>query len=180
MVDAQALFRHGADKVLINRLLYEDHRLVEELANCYGRQAIVGSLDFVKRDSGYTLMSHRATRSQTWDSLKHVLDSRMVGEIYATSVVQDGTGQGLDIGIIQEIEAQIPSSIPIILAGGAGKPDHLIEVLKTPTVNAVATANLLNFIGNGLERTRQSLRDAGIDLARWDVSTPTQKRQRSK
>lgn len=177
--DAHSLFRHGADKVLINRALYEDHRLVEALAGRYGRQAIVGSLDFKKQVDGYTLVSHRATRPQPWGPVEQILNSGMVGEIYATSVLQDGTGQGMDSEIVAELRSRIRSRVPVILAGGAGKPEHLLEPLQNPAVSGVATANLLNFIGDGLKRTRQSLRAAGIDLARWDVAESDLKPSRS-
>lgn len=60
------------------------------------------------------------------------------------------------------------SPIPVILAGGAGKPEHLAEPIASPAVNAVATANLLNFVGDGLRKTRVAIRNAGIDLAQWD------------
>lgn len=59
------------------------------------------------------------------------------------------------------------SKIPVILAGGAGKPAHLAEALSFPEVNAVATANLLNFVGDGLRKAREAIRHSGIDLARW-------------
>jgi cyclase len=60
------------------------------------------------------------------------------------------------------------SAIPVILAGGAGKPAHLAEAIASPWVNAVATANLLNFVGDGLRKARLAIRDAGVDLAHWD------------
>ena len=58
--------------------------------------------------------------------------------------------------------------IPIIIAGGAGNEKHLLEGLKIDKVNAVATANLFNFIGNGLPKARAKILDEGINIARWN------------
>ena len=57
--------------------------------------------------------------------------------------------------------------IPVIMAGGAGNHLHLQTALAALEIDAVATANLFNFVGSGLPSARQKLLDAGIELARW-------------
>ena len=59
---------------------------------------------------------------------------------------------------------------PVILAGGAGNSSHLLEALQDSRVDAVATANLFNFIGNGLRDARESLVSSGIVLPMWDLT----------
>ena len=57
----------------------------------------------------------------------------------------------------------------MILAGGAGNATHLLAGLEDLRVDAVATANLFNFVGDGLKEARQTLVANGIVLPVWDV-----------
>lgn len=90
-----------------------------------------------------------------------------VGEIYLNSIDRDGTGQGYDIHLLDHLPREMPK--PVILAGGAGNSTHLAEGLADPRVDAVATAHLFNFVGDGLKRARQLLIADGIDLPIWDI-----------
>ncbi len=91
-----------------------------------------------------------------------------VGEIYLNSIDRDGTGQGYDLKTLDLLPPGI--SKPIILAGGVGNAIHLAEGLADPRVDAVATANLFNFVGDGLKQARKNLVAGGIDLPVWDIS----------
>ena len=57
--------------------------------------------------------------------------------------------------------------IPLIIAGGAGNEKHLIDGLSFESVSAVATANLFNFIGNGLPNARKKIIEQNLNIARW-------------
>jgi cyclase len=71
----------------------------------------------------------------------------------------------MDPGIAEILDNSF--QVPLILAGGAGKPEHLLNAIALPYVNAVATANLLNFVGDGLRKTRESIVNSGVELAQW-------------
>lgn len=58
---------------------------------------------------------------------------------------------------------------PLIIAGGAGNEIHLIEGLKLKAVSAVATANLFNFVGDGLPNARRYIINSGENIAKWNV-----------
>ena len=167
---ANLLLRSGADKVVINSELYLNNGFVDELAREFGEQCIVGSMDLKLTENGnYDVLSNNGSRVEPGDAsrwIKLIADSA-VGEIYLNSVDQDGTGQGLDMKILDILPPDF--SKPIILAGGVGKSEHLIEGLADDRVNAVATANLLNFIGNGLKDARKSAVLGGIVLPIWDT-----------
>jgi cyclase len=90
-----------------------------------------------------------------------------VGEVYLNSMDRDGTGQGFDLGILDLLPDRVPK--PVILAGGAGNARHLADGLGDSRVDAVATANLFNFVGDGLREARQSLVANGIVLPMWNV-----------
>ena len=86
-------------------------------------------------------------------------------KIYLNSINQDGTGQGYDLDLLKNIPNNM--SVPLILAGGVGSASHLLEGLKDCRVDAVTTAHLFNFIGDGLKKARQNILDNGIELASW-------------
>jgi cyclase len=93
------------------------------------------------------------------------IESLNVGEIYLNSIDKDGTGFGYDINIINEIIKNV--NIPTIIAGGAGNEKHLEQGLRLNNVNGAATANLFNFIGNGLPNARKKLLNEKINIANW-------------
>jgi cyclase len=86
--------------------------------------------------------------------------------VYLNSIEQDGTGFGYDINTIQKVSAEIKT--PFIVAGGAGNEKHLEEGLKVENVSAVATANLFNFIGDGLPNARRYMIENDCNLVRWN------------
>jgi cyclase len=91
-----------------------------------------------------------------------------VGEIYLNSIDKDGTGTGYDLQTIKSIVNEI--NTPLIVAGGAGNGKHLIECLNLNEVSAVATANLFNFIGNGLTNARNEAVKSNLNLVKRDVN----------
>jgi len=90
-----------------------------------------------------------------------------VGEIFINSIDRDGTGMGLDLNILKYIPKNYVK--PIIFSGGCGNAIHIEKGLMQKKINAVATANLFNFINEGLKEARLSLREKKINLANWDV-----------
>jgi cyclase len=167
---ARKLLRSGADKVVVNSVLYENKGFVESLASEFGQQCVVASIDVKSSaEDGYQVWSRNGTKREEGSArfwLEKVA-SDFVGEIYLNSMDRDGTGQGFDLAILDLIPKG--NNKPLILAGGAGNASHLFEGLQEAKVDAVATANLFNFVGNGLKEARQSLVTSGIVLPMWDV-----------
>ena len=91
--------------------------------------------------------------------------SATFGEIYINSIDQDGTGFGYDFSVINTEKIKI--KLPLIFAGGAGNHLHLKEGLIKDQISAVATANLFNFMNDGLVDARDEILKAGINLANW-------------
>lgn len=167
---ARALLRSGADKVVVNAPLFEDIELIKSLASEFGQQCIVASID-LKSDtsSDYGILVDNGSRrleSSATEWLKKIA-GYPVGEIYLNSVDRDGTGQGYDLNMLNQLPANVP--MPVILAGGAGNANHLAEGLADPRADAVATAHLFNFVGDGLVLARRALIQDGFDLPVWDI-----------
>jgi cyclase len=167
---ARMLLRSGADKVVVNSKLYTNNGFVEDLASEFGQQCLVGSMDIkLSADGLYQAWSENGIKCETGPAkfwIEKIINDP-VGEIYLNSMDRDGTGQGFDLELLGLLPERV--SKPIILAGGAGNASHLSEGLGDSRVDAVATANLFNFVGDGLKKARQSLVANGIVLPMWDV-----------
>jgi cyclase len=166
--DAKTLFKNGADKIVVNSILFTDTKLVKKLVANYGSQSIIASVDYKKIDNTYKVFICNATKEinlNITQYIKHII-SLGVGEIYLNSIDRDGTGFGLDVNILKTLDFNL--NIPIILAGGAGNEKHFKEAFENPNISAVATANLFNFVGDGLPNARKKLLNDGVNLAQWN------------
>ena len=166
--DADRLLRSGADKIVLNTVLYTDLPFVKELVSLYGSQCVVGSVD-LKRESGkwraFIRNGAQVVDLTPAEYLRNIA-ALGVGEIYLNSIEKDGTGQGYFLEMLEMVDPSIRT--PIILAGGAGKHQHFLEGLQQNNVDAVATAHLFNFVGDGLPRARELLLEKKMRLAFWD------------
>lgn len=166
--DAELLFKSGADKIVLNSCLFENPKLVRELANIYGVQSIVASIDYKRNNNSAEIFINDGTKKIEFNLDKYIeyLNSLPIGEIYLNSIDKDGTGFGYDFDIIENLTPKI--NCPLIIAGGAGNENHLMEGLQIKGVSGVATANLFNFIGDGLPRARNKIIEDGINIANWN------------
>ena len=156
-------FQGGADKVLFNSSVVGNPELVSKCIEQFGSQAVIASLDLMlKEDSSYISYVQNSTEEALplRDHLR-ILDDLRVGEILVSSINQDGTGMGFDLELINQCRGV---TLPLIVAGGAGKPKHFEEALSLPHVDAAATGNLFNFIGSGFQDLRKYLLDAGLPV----------------
>jgi len=167
MEDAKLLFDSGADKIVLNTALYTDKDLVNRLVKQYGSQSIIASIDCKLIDNNLKVFIENGTLEIDMKLEEYIiyLESLNIGEIYLNSIEKDGTGFGYDFETIDNISQKI--NVPLIIAGGAGNEEHLENGLSRETVNAVATANLFNFIGDGLPKARQKILDNKGNIARW-------------
>jgi len=158
-----SLLQAGADKVILNSALQFDNDQLFLMREKYGKQGLVASIDVRKVDGNYLVFGENGTcnlGSLTTHISERVAD--YAGEIIINSIDRDGTGQGLDFDILRYVPRDCESQIALM--GGVGNPSHIVEGLNAPHVDAVATANLLNFIGTGLLEARVACGDAGIAL----------------
>ena len=165
--DAKLLFNSGADKLILNSLLYTRPDLVKNLVQQYGSQSLVASIDYRKLNGNIAVFINDGTKKidmNIEDYLKYV-ENLDIGEIYLNSIDRDGTGFGYDFSTIDDLANQLKK--PLIIAGGAGNADHLIQGLKREKVDAVATANLFNFIGDGLVNAREEIISKNLNIAKW-------------
>ena len=168
MIDVKNCFENGADKVLINTKS-QDENFINEISEIYGNQAITIMVDYKineeDKDEVYINCGTENTKLSINKLLKKI-NKFNFGEIILHSINKDGAGNGCDIKILEKIINR-PNK-PILLMGGFGKPEHIIEALKHENINGIVTANLLNFIGNGLKLTRENAFQKKINIAKLD------------
>jgi imidazole glycerol-phosphate synthase subunit HisF len=167
---ARKLLRSGADKVVVNSTLYENNGFIGHLASEFGQQCVVAAMD-VKAgpDEIYQVWSECGSQCLEGEAaiwVNQVIQDD-IGELYLNSMDRDGTGQGYDLRLLDLLPSNMPK--PVILAGGVGNATHLAEGLADPRVDAVATAHLFNFVGDGLKQARLSLISGGVNLPLWDI-----------
>ena len=164
---AKTLFMSGADKIIINSILTENPILVKELVREYGSQSVIASIDYNIEKKGIISYRNNGTNPINFELSDYIayIQELGVGEVYLNSIQKDGTGQGYSMDIIEPFLPEF--KIPVILAGGAGNSKHLIEAACNPNVDAVATANLFNFIGQALPNSRREMQEKGIPLANF-------------
>lgn len=165
---AKELLRSGADKIVVNTPVFLDQEFIFFLASEFGKQCVVVALDLIqRRGGGYVIMVENGSR-EIYGNTEELLASLRdlpIGEIYLNSIDRDGTGQGYNYELLQLIPQDLAT--PVIMAGGVGNSTHLIEGLANKKIDAVATAHLFNFLGDGLEKARKEIIQSGIDLAKW-------------
>jgi cyclase len=167
---ARKLLRSGADKIVINSLAAINTKSINKIASEFGQQSIVLSVDVRHAEGDYSVWTENGSKEQMVSLTQYLenLNNFPIGELYLNSIDNDGTGQGYDFTLLQYLPDNL--SMPVILAGGAGRHEHFAEGLNNEKVDAVATAHLFNFVGDGLARARNNLLEKGFKLAIWDIS----------
>lgn len=163
---AKKYIKSGADKLVINSNLF-DRDLLYKIANTFGEQCIIGSLDYLNTDNNFTFYSKNGSTKIVITSKKifNTLSKLPIGEVILNSIDMDGTSNGFDFSILKQIPKTFQK--PIIYAGGAGNHQHLIDALKRKKIDSISTANLLNFVGDGLQEARKQIIKKKIKLAKW-------------
>jgi len=149
--DAHAILSSGAEKVCLNTAAMHNPKLIGEIANRFGRQSVVVSLDVRRTRSGtYEAYASCGTQRVSTDAvqLAKQLESAGAGEILVNSIDRDGTGSGYDLEILRQVRDIV--HIPVIGSGGAGTLDHLKQGLQEGRASAAAAGS--QFVLHGKRR----------------------------
>ena len=157
------LLEHGADKVVINSWSFEiNNRELSSAIDRFGSQCFVGSVDYRIHD-GSVVTYKNSGSSETGFSLKETIkhfQSLDVGELLFNSIDRDGSLEGLDLGLLQQIASLLDR--PTLVAGGLGNWRHMKEALDIQEVSGVATSNVYHLTQSAMKLFRQKMAENGI------------------
>jgi cyclase len=163
--DMKTMLRAGADKVSVNTSAIERPELVREGAQRFGSQCIVVAIDARRRpEGGWTVYTHGG-RNPT--DLEAVVWARQVaalgaGEILLTSMDADGTKEGYDMDLVRSVSEAV--SIPVIASGGAGRLEHMADVLQNGGADAVLAASIFHFGEYTVGEVKRFLAERGVPV----------------
>jgi len=162
--DVDRLLRAGADKVAVNTAAIHRPELVAEIADRFGNQVLVLSLDVRRaadQPSGFEVTTHGGRKSAGLDAIEWAQRGCELGagEILLNSMDADGTKQGFDLELIRAVRAVV--DVPLIASGGAGAPEHFPPAVAAGA-DAVLAASVFHFGDFRIADVKKALRDAGI------------------
>ena len=161
--DASALLRSGADKVAINTAAVENPPLLDALAERFGSQCVVLSVDAKRVAGGWEVVTYGGRSPRGRDAVGWIVEAveRGAGEILLTSIDADGTQAGYDLELLREVTSRV--AVPVIASGGAGRPEHLAEALGAGSA-AVLAASIFHHGTYTVGEVKRRLAAAGFPM----------------
>ncbi|MDQ2877992.1 MAG: imidazole glycerol phosphate synthase subunit HisF [Pseudomonadota bacterium] len=164
--DARALLLAGADKVAVNSAAVARPELVAELADRFGSQCVVASVDARRVEGGWEVFTHGGRRETGIDAVAHALRLADLGagELLVTSMDRDGTRGGYDLELIRTIADQV--RVPVVASGGVGTLDDLVAGITQGHASAVLAASIFHFGEASIADAHAALAVAGVPVRR--------------
>lgn len=167
VADVDRLLRAGADKVAVNTAAIHRPELVAEIADRFGNQVLVLSVDArrvtsdeQRTDSGFEVTTHGGRKSAGLDAVEWAVRAAGLGagEILLNAMDADGTTDGFDLELIRAVRAAV--SIPVIASGGAGAVEHFPPAVDAGA-DAVLAATVFHFGTLSIGEVKAGLSTAG-------------------
>jgi imidazole glycerol-phosphate synthase subunit HisF len=162
--DIQVMLRSGADRVVINTMAIKNPELIYEAARIFGVQCIAVALEVIQSgadrweplvDSG---REHTGLDAERWAC--DVVE-RGAGELLVTSISSEGTRKGFDFAFADRLVGKV--GVPIILHGGAGSAEDVVEAAKRGYSGAVI-ASALHYRATTVQEIKEKLQQANIEV----------------
>lgn len=160
--DIEKLLHNGADKVVLNSILFTDKLFLQQAVKLFGSQALVACVDYIGEHPHYNHGTVLAQYSVVeWC---HLLEGEGIGEIIVNSIERDGTGRGYDIATIRKVVDSVDT--PVIALGGAGDYYDFVECFQLANPAAVGAGNIFHFKEHSDYHIKKALSTAHIDIRR--------------
>ena len=165
--DVDRLLRAGADKVGVNTAAIARPALISEIAQRFGSQVLVLSVDARRvvdgppTASGYEVTTHGGRRGTGIDAVEWAAQAVDLGagEILLNSMDADGTTAGFDLEMLGAVRPRV--AVPLVASGGAGTPDHFLAAARAGA-DALLAASVFHFGVLTVGQVKDRLREGGI------------------
>ena len=167
--DATDLRWAGAEKINVNTAAVERPELISEISLAVGAQSTILSIDVLrvpggKCASGFEIVTHGGRTHTGIDAIEWAKQGERLGagELVVNSIDADGTCDGYDVELTRKVADAV--SVPVIASGGAGKPEHLYEVLTDGGADAALVASMVHYGEYTVTELKQYLHDRGVKM----------------
>jgi cyclase len=168
--DMRAVILAGAEKISVNTAAVENPGIIAEGARAFGSQCIVLGMDVLrvkateKIPSGYEMVIHGGRTRTGIDALGWAREAERLGagEICLNSIDADGTQDGYEITLTSLISGHV--GIPVIASGGAGRPEHLLDVLTRGRADAALIASMVHYRTYTIAEIKAFLDERGVKV----------------
>jgi cyclase len=149
--NVKAIFSIGFEKVVLNTVMHSKPTFITQVAEHFGNQAVVASIDVRKNLFGkYEVWSHAGKTNTKKNPVAWAeeVEKLGAGEILLTSIDREGTWSGFDLELIKKVTDAV--SVPVIAHGGAGNLEHIGQVVKDGHASAVALGSMVVYQQKGM------------------------------
>ena len=163
--DVRTYMNSGADKVAINTGATDDPALITAIAQHYGSQCVVLSIDAKRsNENSYEVFSKFGTRPTGRTPWEWAAEGagRGAGEVLLTSIDRDGSLEGYDLDLCRSVSSAV--SIPVLVCGGAGSWQHFVDGIEIGGASAVCTANIYHFTDTAIRSAKSFMAREGIAI----------------
>jgi cyclase len=168
--DATALRLAGAEKINVNSAAVKDPNIIREISDAIGAQSTVLSMDVLRVQptlavpSGYEIVIHGGRTRMGLDAIEWAKRGVGLGagELVVNSIDADGTRDGYEIALTRQVAEAV--SVPVIASGGAGRPEHLYEVLTQGKADAALVASMVHYGQYTVTELKQHLAERGVKV----------------
>ena len=177
--DARLVLCSGADKVSVNTAAVENPKMITELADVFGQQCVVVAIDakrnreqmadkiMVDTKEGpvwFEVYTYGGRKPTGRDAIAWAVQAAELGagEFLVTSMDKDGTENGFDIELTRTISEKV--NVPVIASGGAGRPEHFVEVFRAGKADAALAASVFHYNKYPVPVIKEFLRKQGVTV----------------
>ena len=168
VAQAEEVLAAGAEKISVNSPALGNPDLIDALSERFGSQCVVVGVDSLTVGPGYRVQQYTGDVERTRDTSRGTVDwiieaqRRGAGEIVLNCMSSDGVRQGFDIAQLRAIRAVC--RVPLVASGGAGTPEHFVDVFRTARADAALAASVFHSGDIAIPYLKRYLRSADIEV----------------
>lgn len=168
VAEAEAVLNAGAEKISVNSPALQRPELIDELSARFGAQCVVVGIDSQTTPEGYRVYQYTGDPGRSRDTHRDTLawvqevQRRGAGEIVLNCMASDGVRRGYDIVQLQAVRALC--HVPLVASGGAGAPEHFVEVFRATGVDAALAASVFHSGAIAIPDLKRFLRAQHVEV----------------